>query len=133
MKRYCVAFLALLMMVGASNSWAQKRIKFPLGRTTAVLTGKTTGGPSESGGMNPVSYVLRASKGQQMTLHLTSAKKNAVFSVYLPGMVPMEGDAWESTDWSGTLPKTGDYEIIVFPRDEATNTTYTLEVTVRSE
>jgi hypothetical protein len=48
-------------------------------------------------------------------------------------MVPMEGDAWESTDWSGTLPKTGDYEIIVFPRDEATNTTYTLEVTVRSE
>jgi hypothetical protein len=83
--------------------------------------------------MNPVSYVLRASKGQQMTLHLTSAKKNAVFSVYLPGMEPMEGDAWESTDWSGTLPKTGDYEIIVFPRDEATNTTFTLEVTIRSE
>jgi hypothetical protein len=130
MKRYCVAFLALLMIVGA-NSWGQKRIKFPPGRTTSVLTGKTTGGPSESGGMNPVSYVFRASKGQQMTLHLTSAKKNAVFSVYLPGMEPMEGDAWESTDWSGTLPKTGDYEIIVFPKDEATNTTYTLEVTVR--
>jgi hypothetical protein len=133
MKRYCVAVLALLLMIGASTAWAQKRVKFPLGRTTVVLTGKTTGGPSESGGMNPVSYVLRASKGQKMTLHLTSAKKNAVFSVYKPGMEPMEGDAWEGTDWSGTLPKTGDYEIIVFPKDEATNTTYTLEVTVRSE
>jgi hypothetical protein len=131
MKKYCVAFLALLLIAGASTSWAQKRVKFLPGRTTVVLTGRTTGGPSESGGMNPVSYVLRASKGQTMTLHLTSAKKNAVFCVYKPGMEPMEGDAWESTDWSGTLPKTGDYEIIVFPKDEATNTTYTLEVTVR--
>jgi hypothetical protein len=122
-----------LLIVSASAVWAQKRVKFPVGRTTVILTGKTTGGPSESGGMNPVSYVLRASKGQQMTLHLTSAKKNAVFSVYKPGMEPMEGDAWEGTDWSGELPKTGDYEIIVFPKDEATNTTYTLEVTVRSE
>lgn len=34
-------------------------------------------------------------------------------------------------DWSGPLPKTGDYEIIVFPEDEQTNTTFTLEITVR--
>jgi len=34
-------------------------------------------------------------------------------------------------DWSGTLPKTGDYEVMVFPEDEATNTTFTLELTIR--
>jgi len=34
-------------------------------------------------------------------------------------------------DWTGTLPKSGDYEIIVFPEDEMTNTTFTLEVTIR--
>lgn len=130
MKRFTVTLLALLLLTAPTAS-AQKRVKFPAGRTTTILKGKTTGGPSESGGMNPVSYVLRARKGQQMTLHLTSAKKNAVFSVYLPGMEPMTGDAWESTDWSGTLPKSGDYEIIVFPRDEATDTTFTLEVTIR--
>ena len=130
MKRITITLLALMLFT-ASTALAQKRVKFPAGRTTVILTGRTTGGPSESGGMQPVSYVLRAKKGQQMKLHLTSAKKNAVFSVYLPGMDPMTGDAWESTDWTGTLPKSGNYEIIVFPRDEATNTRYTLEVTVR--
>jgi len=33
--------------------------------------------------------------------------------------------------WKGTLPKTGDYEIMVFPEDEATNTTFTLELAIR--
>ena len=34
-------------------------------------------------------------------------------------------------DWTGQLPKTGDYEIAVWPDDEKTNTTFTLEITVR--
>ena len=129
MKRLIVALLALSFM-SVPSAWAQKRVRFPPGRTTVVLKGRTTGGPSESGGMNPVSYKLRARKGQQMTLHLTSAKNNAVFGLYAPGMDLVEG-AQNEADWSGTLPKTGDYEIIVFPQDEATNTTFTLEVTVR--
>jgi hypothetical protein len=129
MKRFIVALLTLLLVM-APAAWAQKRVKFPPGRTTVILKGKTTGGPSESGGMNPVSYVLRARKGQQMTLHLTSAKNNAVFGLYAPGMDLVEG-AQSVADWSGTLPKTGDYEIIVFPQDEVTNTTFTLEVTIR--
>jgi hypothetical protein len=81
--------------------------------------------------MDPITYVLRASKGQQMTLHLTSAKKNAVFAIYLPHMESLIEDASDGTDWSGTLPKTGDYQIIVFPKDEVTDTTFTLEVTIR--
>jgi hypothetical protein len=131
MKKPILAVLAI-SLVAASATWAQsfKRVKFPPGRTTVVLTGRTTGGPSESGGMNPVSYHLRARKGQTMTLHLTSAKKNAVFGVYAPGMDLIEG-AQSVVDWSGPLPKTGDYEIIVFPEDEKTNTTFTLEITVR--
>jgi hypothetical protein len=129
MKRLIVALLALSLM-SVPSAWAQKRVRFPPGRTTVVLKGRTTGGPSESGGMNPVSYVLRARKGQQMTLHLTSAKNNAVFGLYAPGMDLVEG-AQNTADWSGTLLKTGDYEIIVFPQDEVTNTTFTLEVTIR--
>ncbi len=130
MKKSIVAVLALLLLLTASAAVAQKRVKFPPGRTTAILKGKTTGGPSESGGMNPVTYVLRARKGQQMILHLTSAKKNALFGLYAPGMDLVEG-AQSVADWSGTLPKSGDYEIIVFPEDEMTNTTFTLEVTIR--
>jgi hypothetical protein len=130
MKRLAVALLTLLLFAHAVASAKTIRVKFPKGRTTVVLKGRTTGGPSESGGMDPIAYRLRARKGQQMTLHLTSAKKNAVFGVYAPGMEPLETGV-NSTDWSGPLPKSGDYEIIVFPSDEATDTTFTLEVTVR--
>ena len=130
MKRFVVPLLLLLLLV-APAIWAKTiRVKFAPGRTTVILKGKTTGGPSESGGMDPIAYKLRARKGQKMTLHLVSAKKNAVFGVYLPGMDLLEG-AQNVTDWSGPLPQTGDYEIMVFPEDETTNTTFTLEITIR--
>lgn len=125
-----IIVLVLILLVAGQTAFAQKRVRFPPGRTTVVLKGKTTGGPSESGGMNPVSYKLRASRGQQMILHLTSAKKNAVFGLYAPGMDLVEG-AQSVADWTGELPKTGDYEIIVFPEDEMTDTTFTLEITIR--
>ncbi|MDX6383170.1 MAG: hypothetical protein QOK48_743 [Blastocatellia bacterium] len=131
MKKLAISLMAVLLLSAATTgAQKQKRVRFPAGRTTVVLQGKTTGGPSESGGMEPVSYVLRASKGQTMTLHVTSAKKNAVFGLYAPGMDLVEG-AQSVADWSGELPKTGDYEIIVFPEDEKTDTTFTLEITIR--
>jgi hypothetical protein len=105
-------------------------VKFPPGQTTVKLKGKTTGGPSESGGMDPIAYTLRARKGQTMTLHLTSEKENAVFGLYAPGMDLIEG-AQNMKDWTGPLPKTGQYEIIVFPEDEQTNTNFTLEITIK--
>ena len=130
MKRIAI-FLLSLFLFTATNVWAKTiRVKFPQGRTTVILKGKTTGGPSESGGMDPIAYKLRARKGQQMSLRLISAKKNAVFGVYVPGMDLLEG-AQGVKDWSGTLPKSGDYEIIVYPDDEMTDTTFTLEVTIR--
>jgi len=130
MKKITVSVLLVMLLFVNLIAAPSKRVKFPPGRTTVILKGRTTGGPSESGGMEPVSYILRARKGQTMTLHLTSAKKNAVFGLYAPGMDLVEG-AQSVADWSGPLPKTGDYEIIVFPEDEHTNTTFTLEVTVR--
>lgn len=134
MKRITLLILGLLLLVAPiitpTTSAKSTRVKFPPGRTTVVLNGRTTGGPSESGGMDPVGYILGARKGQTMTLHLTSAKKNALFGLYAPGMDLVEG-AQSVSDWSGELPKNGDYEIIVFPEDEKTNTTFTLEITIR--
>jgi hypothetical protein len=131
MKRFAPALLALLLLA-APAVWAKTiRVKFPPGRTTVILKGKTTGGPSESGGMDPVVYRLRARAGQQMTLHLTSAKKNAIFAVLAPRGGEMPESAIGVKDWSGTLPTPGDYEIMVYPDDEQTDTTYTLEVTIR--
>ena len=123
--------LVTLLLFSAAATWAKTtRVKFPPGRTTVILKGKTTGGPSEGGGMDPVTYVLRAHRGQRMTLRLTSAKRNAVLGVHLPGMNLLEG-AQNVKDWGGTLPKSGDYEIMVFPEDGVTDTAFTLDVTVR--
>lgn len=130
MRRAGLAVVVICLVLISAAQARIIRVKFPKGRTTVVLKGKTTGGPSESGGMDPIAYRLRARKGQQMTLHLTSAKNNAVFSVYTPKMDLIEG-ATNGKDWNGTLPISGDYEIIVFPEDEMTNTTFTLELTIR--
>jgi len=54
-----------------------------------------------------------------------------VLGVWAPGMDPLDVGQ-NSKDWSGQLPKTGDYEIAVWPEDEKTNTTFTLEITVRN-
>jgi hypothetical protein len=131
MKRLAVALLlSLMFFISIAVSAKTIRVKFPPGRTTVILKGKTTGGPSESGGMDPITYRLHARAGQTLTLHLTSAKKNAIFGVWAPGMNPMDIGS-NPTDWSGALPKTGTYEISVWPEDEATDTTFTLEVTIR--
>ena len=130
MNKLITGSLVALVLLATTASARIICVKFPKGRTTVILKNKTTGGPSESGGMDPIAYHVRARKGQQMTLHLTSAKGNAVFGVYAPGMDLIEG-AQSVKDWTGTLQKTGDYEIIVFPEDEVTNTTFTLELTIR--
>ncbi|MET0622516.1 MAG: hypothetical protein ABW250_06020 [Pyrinomonadaceae bacterium] len=130
MKKLAAAVLTLMFLLTPAAPAKTINVKFPKGRTTVILKGRTTGGPSESGGMNPITYRLHAKRGQTMTLHLTSAKKNAVFGIWAPGMDPV-GELGQSTDWSGTLPKTGAYEISVWPEDEATDTTFTLEVTIR--
>ena len=68
MKRFALLLFAVSLFT-ASAAWAKTiHIRFPPGRTTVVLKGKTTGGPSESGGMDPLTYKLRARKGQQMLL-----------------------------------------------------------------
>jgi hypothetical protein len=130
MKRLAAALLSLMFLLTAAAPAKTVSVKFPKGRTTVILKGRTTGGPSESGGMDPITYSLRAKRGQTLTLHLISAKKNAIFGVWAPGMNPMDLGQ-NPTDWSGTLPKTGVYQISVWPEDEATDTTFTLEVTIR--
>ncbi|HEX7955561.1 MAG TPA: hypothetical protein VF508_01375 [Pyrinomonadaceae bacterium] len=131
MKKFAAALLALTFTLAPVASAKTINVRFPKGRTTVILKGRTTGGPSESGGMDPITYRLVAKRGQTMTLHLTSAKKNAIFGVWSPGMNPMDVGQ-NPTDWSGTLPKSGAYEISVWPEDEATDTTFTLEVTIRN-
>ena len=96
-----------------------KQIRFPRGRTTAVIkdTVRLCTGHE---------YRLRARAGQTMTVHLATGNRTS-FTVNTPAGDTPEG-ADGAKDWSGELPETGDYTINIGTDATAA---YTLEVTVR--
>ena len=98
------------------------RIKFARGRTTTVEKGSVHRGISHD-------YLLKAGAGQNMSVHLV-AGGGVCFDLYTPGLSDQLASC--SKDWSGDLPRSGDYRINVLP-DTTTerNISYTLEVTVR--
>jgi hypothetical protein len=101
-----------------------RRVRFPHGRTTAVLRGSIV-----NDGMNQ--YVLGAKAGQKMTVHIASPKNRAKFDVYLRGdrSVLASSGAEDTIDWEGELPESGDYVISVY--SVGGNARYTLEVSIR--
>src|SRR5438270_11490696 len=120
--------LSIFVLLIAASVVAQKgtsivtRITFARGRTTAVGRGSVHRGMSHD-------YLLKAGAGQTMSLHL-AARGGVCFDLFTPGIA--DSLARCSKDWSGDLPRSGDYRINVLP-DTTTERSipYTLEVTVR--
>ena len=123
-----LSILALFALMTGAVVLAQKgtsivtRIKFPRGRTTTIERGSVHRRMSHD-------YLLKASAGQTMSVHL-AARGGVCFDLYTPGL--SDSLAQCSKDWSGDLPRSGDYRINVLP-DTTTERSipYTLEVTVR--
>lgn len=124
--------LVSLMAGGISTSSAQnmsgtvveRRVKFARGKTSATLRGRAN---------YAMSYVYQvgAEKGQQMNVRLTSNRGLVTFSLIAPDSQTLD-DAFGVRDWSGELPRTGDYSIVVVMNEkQAANVPYALEVTIR--
>jgi len=122
------SILAMFILIIAAGVVAQHgtsivtRIKFARGRTTTVERGSVHRGMSHD-------YLLKAGARQTMSVHL-AARGGVCFDLYTPGLA--DSLAQCSKDWSGELPRSGDYRINVLP--DTTNERsipYTLEVTVR--
>ena len=119
---------ALLLLASFGVAEAQKgrsvvrRINFPRGRTATILKGTVRRGLSHD-------YLLRARRGQTMTVHLTTDAAGMSLTILRP-----DGETWldDIKDWSGELPSTGTYRINVLP-DTTTErpTQYALEVMIR--
>ena len=127
-RKLCIVPVILLIAMTVTMVVAQKgislvrRINFAKGRTTSVQKGSIRRGVSHD-------YLLKASSGQSMTVHL-AASGGVCFDLFTPGQSNILAEC--SKDWSGELPQSGDYRINVLP-DTTTerNISYTLEVTVR--
>jgi len=124
-KYSAVAVLTLsLLLTALAQTGQTRRVRFPKGRTTAVLKGAVIRATQDQ-------FLLGARSGQTMTVHITSLEKNAVFAILGPNGVALDGaeEGSDVMDWSGELPSSGDYSIWVSPTRG--NATYTLEVTIR--
>ncbi|HEX8568133.1 MAG TPA: hypothetical protein VF648_21010 [Pyrinomonadaceae bacterium] len=90
-----------------------ERIQFKPGTSSATVGGTAVGGGEET------TYLLGARAGQTMTVKITenSQYNDVVFHIIAPdGSFPMGSDgesASYDTTWSGRLPKSGDYKIVV--------------------
>ncbi len=123
----------LFMIIHCSVTMAQHggkaeplRIEFKRGTTSTTLNGIVRGSEEAE-------YVLAAKKGQRLIIKLTSVPvKSSVFQLLGEDndTLGLEYDA--NYDYSGVLPKTGDYFINVRRPTESKGTSrYRLTVTVR--
>ena len=130
---FSIAILTSLMALAASAAMAQRggkpepnRIELKRCTTSTTISGVVHGDEEAE-------YVLAAKKGQRLIIKLTSLPvKSSVFQLLGEGndTLGLEYDA--NFDYSGVLPKTGDYFINVKRPTEAKGTSrYKLTVTVR--
>lgn len=102
------------------------RIEFRRGTTSTTISGKVRGTEESE-------YVLAAKKGQKLTIKLTSVpRRSSVFDVKAPENADLGLEYDANYDYSGTLPKTGDYFItVVRPTTSPGSSSYKLTVAVR--
>ena len=115
----CGFALSSLMAQGV-----KKKIQFARGSSSATVKGSVIRGERDR-------YYLGASKGQTMSVKISSEEDNAVFQIYLPGeqeALPGAGDGEDAKEWSGELPRDADYVIVV--GGTRGNASYTLKVSI---
>lgn len=96
-----------------------ERIRFSRGASSATVQSSIVRGDRDT-------FLVSATRRQTMNVTITSLEKNAVFEIQGPnGKVIKQ----EATSWSGVLPTTGDYRIIV--GGTRGNASYRLRVSVK--
>src|SRR6266702_7016900 len=132
-QRARIFAIGLLLLVSSSVAMAKRggraeplRIEFKRGATSTTIGGTVRGSEEAE-------YVLSAKKGQRLIIKLTSVPvKSAVFQLLGENndTLGLEYDA--NYDYSGVLPKTGDYFITVTrPAQSKGTSRYKLAVPVR--
>ena len=133
-KRILLLLPSLLITIAAcSISLAQGggkaeplRIEFKRGANSAIVSGKVRG-------TEEAEYLLAARKGQKLIIKLTSVpRRSSVFDLKAPDNADLGLEYDANYDYTGVLPKTGDYLIIVVrPTTSPGTSTYKLSINVR--
>lgn len=123
--------LSVLLMIFAFSSAVitsadgiTKRVRFAKGKSSATLSGAVVRGDRDT-------YILGAKAEQMMTVKITSTERNAVFQITDPNgeFLQDAGDGDDAMNWTGSLPESGNYRIIV--GGTRGNATYKLTVSIK--
>jgi hypothetical protein len=123
-----MALIMILLSTLTSTSLAagiKKRIRFSQGSNSTTISGTVVRGERDR-------YILGAKEGQKMTVRIRSMEDNAVFQIYFPGeqeSLEGAGEGDDAKSWSGDLPATTDYIIVV--GGSRGNARYKLEVKIQ--
>lgn len=98
-----------LLITDSDRGRSVQRIAFAPGATSATVNGSIQGYETRD-------YLLRAQAGQQMTVNLRSNSSFTQVVVFSP----KEETLFVGTNWTGTLPSSGDYKVrVLLVRAEA--------------
>jgi hypothetical protein len=102
------------------------RIEFKRGANSAIVSGKVRG-------TEEAEYLLAARKGQKLIIKLTSVpRRSSVFDLKAPDNADLGLEYDANYGYTGVLPRTGDYLIVVVrPTTSPGTSTYKLSISVR--
>ena len=119
-KQYREARTTLVQLETGESKPAFRRVQFPRGASSTTVQGKASIAL-------PDTYLVGAREGQVMTVQLTAVRKSVRFLVMSPKTTSLIAD--NARSWTGTLPETGDYQIIV-DADERGGT-YSMTISIK--
>ncbi|MBD2185305.1 hypothetical protein H6S82_31290 [Planktothrix sp. FACHB-1355] len=96
-----------------------RRLQFARGRNSTTVKDAVVRGTTDT-------YLLGARAGQTMNVSISSVEANVVFDVVAPNGTKLTEEA---TSFSGELPATGDYRVVI--GTTRGNGSYTLQVSIK--
>jgi hypothetical protein len=120
-KQYREAGSSVVNLETGERKPAYRRVQFKRGTSSTTVSGKASIAL-------PDTYLLGARAGQVMTVQLTAAHKSVRFLVMSPTSRSLVTDNVRT--WTGTLPETGDYTILV-DSDLERGGTYSMTISIK--
>ena len=129
-------FVSIAAAPEVSGVEITRRVAFPKGKTSVIYKGKLT---TEYASYD--SYVVRAKKGQTLSVKLTTTDRNASFAIYETQEFGPDEDTILPNNptlrlFSGKLPITSEYSVQVYGVSSIedrnpTSAPYTIEISLR--
>ena len=119
-KQYRDSGTTIVHLETGESKPAFRRVQFQRGSSSATVQGKASIAL-------PDTFLVGARAGQVMSVQLTAPRKSVRFLVMSPKTTSLIAD--NARTWTGTLPETGDYHIIV-DADERGGT-YSMTISIK--